>query len=566
MHPLSRYARAKPDFKRLGDRCPELAPFVKASETGYAAIDFADPAALRALTKALLKHDWDLDVDLRDDRLCPTISNRLDYALSVLDLEPFLNCIPGSSSTSKGPSQPDRGHQLRILDIGTGHIAVYPLLLHRLRSDAAITGTDVNDISLQHAQSILERNQISKESIKLLRADSNGDILFALRDQSHDIVMCNPPFYASEEEMKQNTELKNPSNNAVVTAAANESICPGGEVDFVSRMISESTRLSDKAQWFTSLIGKYSSLTPLVDLIKSFKIDNYFIKSIKQAKTSRWIIGWSYSEIRLPDSLTLPETIMPNTSYARLLPAPNRLTHRPLQPPLAIELLRETMMPVLLECQLDPNSSAQAEEQEDGTLNLSPRGNTWSRAARRQAARENAQNSMAIDEKAPQVAGPVIRMRLSFLPPTPLTSEGTQTQLTDRATGDSSHAIDDASSEPAPASTANGDSTGTTSQGATLALDWLQGKDRALFESFWKFLLTKGNLLGKQGGSETAGGEKRSAAGPDSHAGRDAGSGGNRGGFRGRIRIGFAARGTRGGGGSRGRGEGRDSGWGRDQG
>jgi hypothetical protein len=74
-------------------------------------------------------------------------------------------------------------------------------------------------------------------------------------------------------------------------------------------------------RWYTSLIGKYSSLAPLVDLLRKhqvsparsaashpprvsltvFQVDNYFIKSIKQAKTARWILGWSHATTRLPD-------------------------------------------------------------------------------------------------------------------------------------------------------------------------------------------------------------------------------------------------------------------------
>jgi len=45
--------------------------------TGYALIDFQDPSALRALTRCLLKEDWGLDVDLREDRLVPTVRSLL---------------------------------------------------------------------------------------------------------------------------------------------------------------------------------------------------------------------------------------------------------------------------------------------------------------------------------------------------------------------------------------------------------------------------------------------------------------------------------------------------------
>jgi 23S rRNA A1618 N6-methylase RlmF len=46
---------------------------VTVGHDGYASIDFQDSAALRTLTRCLLKEDWELDVDLREDRLVPTV-------------------------------------------------------------------------------------------------------------------------------------------------------------------------------------------------------------------------------------------------------------------------------------------------------------------------------------------------------------------------------------------------------------------------------------------------------------------------------------------------------------
>lgn len=127
MHQNNPYLKQKPDFARLASRYPKFAPFVNVSEDGYPSINFQDPTALRELTKCLLKEDWGLDVDLREDRLCPTIPNRLDYIYHVLDLEPHL---PSSSL-----------RPLRILDIGTGATAIYPILLSRLRPDSRIVAT-----------------------------------------------------------------------------------------------------------------------------------------------------------------------------------------------------------------------------------------------------------------------------------------------------------------------------------------------------------------------------------------------------------------------------------------
>lgn len=47
-----------------------------------ASIDFTDARALRALTAALLRHDFDLDIELRDDRLCPTVGSQITHLLT----------------------------------------------------------------------------------------------------------------------------------------------------------------------------------------------------------------------------------------------------------------------------------------------------------------------------------------------------------------------------------------------------------------------------------------------------------------------------------------------------
>lgn len=49
-------------------------------------VDFKNPACLRALTWALLKDDFQLDVQLPLDRLIPTIPLRLNYILWLEDI------------------------------------------------------------------------------------------------------------------------------------------------------------------------------------------------------------------------------------------------------------------------------------------------------------------------------------------------------------------------------------------------------------------------------------------------------------------------------------------------
>ncbi|WVQ97117.1 hypothetical protein IAU59_004227 [Kwoniella sp. CBS 9459] len=491
MHRLNPYLEKKPDFARLASRFPDFAPFVTISEEGYASIDFQDAAALRALTRCLLKEDWDLDVELQEDRLSPTVPNRLDYLLHVLDLEPHL------PSTSY--SRP-----LRVLDIGTGASAIYPILLYRLRPNARITATEIDQVSFDHARRLLASNNIPPESITIRKSPSAEPIFFPLfdprrntatknqgeplkgDDEQWDLTICNPPFFGSEAEMREGQELKAQVAHAAPTAAHNELITPGGEVAFVSTMIEESIRLGDRCRWYTSLIGKYTSLQPLVDLLRRHKIDNYMLKDIRQAKTTRWILGWSHHPSRLPDNLARPDDVIPNTSFAKLLPQLNTYTHRP-QPALAIQDLRRTIYTVLegislrtTECTFNDqktNSTGHDEDQVDDIV-LAPTINRWSRAARRQAARQVAtgSNPGTFDEGERATT-------------TGLDSMSESAGLEAKVPLDPSAVI------PLFKARLRFVSPKREEEGASLALDWLEGKDRTAVEALWKFLLTKGGLI-----------------------------------------------------------------------
>eukprot|EP00658_Telonema_sp_P-2_P036211 TRINITY_DN26239_c0_g3_i1.p1 TRINITY_DN26239_c0_g3~~TRINITY_DN26239_c0_g3_i1.p1 ORF type:complete len:129 (+),score=37.20 TRINITY_DN26239_c0_g3_i1:273-659(+) len=88
MHPRNRYKAAPPDFKALAQKYPRFAPYVSLgpSGDGYASIDWKEPKALLELTRALLHQDFDLDWDMPLDRLCPTVTSRLNYIHWMEDL------------------------------------------------------------------------------------------------------------------------------------------------------------------------------------------------------------------------------------------------------------------------------------------------------------------------------------------------------------------------------------------------------------------------------------------------------------------------------------------------
>jgi len=54
--------------------------------SGKVSVDFKNGNALRALTRVLLKKDWNLDVFIPPDRLVPTLPLRLNYLLWLEDV------------------------------------------------------------------------------------------------------------------------------------------------------------------------------------------------------------------------------------------------------------------------------------------------------------------------------------------------------------------------------------------------------------------------------------------------------------------------------------------------
>jgi len=76
-------------------------------------------------------------------------------------------------------------------------------------------------------------------------------------------------------------------------------VTPGGEVAFVSRMIEESLVLRDRVQWYTSMLGRFSSVAVLVQKLRDNGVDNYAITEFVQgSKTRRWGIAWSFDDLR----------------------------------------------------------------------------------------------------------------------------------------------------------------------------------------------------------------------------------------------------------------------------
>lgn len=116
---------------------------------------------------------------------------------------------------------------------------------------------------------------------------------------SLDFTLCNPPFYTSAEDLISSASLKQRPPFTACTGSETEMVCKGGEVSFVSQMIVESLQLRDGVQWYTSMLGKFSSLSKVIEQLKEYKVDNYAVTEfIQGTRTRRWAVAWSFNDRR----------------------------------------------------------------------------------------------------------------------------------------------------------------------------------------------------------------------------------------------------------------------------
>lgn len=379
MHERNLY-KTPPDFESLAQAYPPLRPHViRAPEDGFSTINFHDETAQRRLTQALLFRDFDIQLEIPDDRLCPPVPNRLNYVLWLYDI------LSHTCSKERPPTS------IRGIDVGTGASAIYPLLACRLSPNWRFIATDIDTVSLASAQANVDRNGLS-EHISVMRADPTGPILFPMAQDpaaSFDFSMCNPPFYASAEEVVGSAAAKAHSPNAVCTGAEVEMITGGGEEGFVSRMILESLELRERCQWYTSMLGKQSSLTTLVSFLRVHSITNYALTELVQGHTRRWALAWSFTDARLPDDLARPSA----PALHRILP-PRTTFRQPLDHAPPAFAVQQVLGSLSGESESEFESEAAtvvvAPDAGDGdrcrTYVVVARRDTWSRAARRKKA------------------------------------------------------------------------------------------------------------------------------------------------------------------------------------
>jgi 23S rRNA (adenine1618-N6)-methyltransferase len=281
------------DFAQLVAALPELGPFLVRAPHGGPSIDFADPAAVKALNRALLLEAYGIrGWDIPDGYLCPPVPGRADYLHHLADL----------LADSNGGEIP-RGARVRALDVGVGANAIYPLVGHR-EYGWSFVGTDIDEMALASAARILAANPGLADAIVLRRQADKGAIFAGVLapGERFDLTLCNPPFHGSLTEAREGAQRKwrNLGRGGSARPVLNfggrgvELWCEGGEAGFARRMITESARIPDQVLWFTILLSSSASLSVVHRALRQASAREIRTVPMAQGQKQSRFVAWTF--------------------------------------------------------------------------------------------------------------------------------------------------------------------------------------------------------------------------------------------------------------------------------
>ncbi|HMO03970.1 MAG TPA: 23S rRNA (adenine(1618)-N(6))-methyltransferase RlmF [Kiritimatiellia bacterium] len=243
------------DYTVLTARCPELAARVVEHVRGGPTIDFTDPESVRALNRALLLTGYGLDDwSLPPGALCPPVPGRADLIHHLADL--------------LGPD----AREAALLDIGTGASVIYPAI-GAAAYGWRFVGTECDPAAAAWAGDLVARNPVLAGRVEIRRQPDPLQVFAGVTRPGERFAasLCNPPFFASEEEADAATRRKLRAlgvSDAGPPArhfggSAHELWCAGGEDGFLGRMIDESAARPRLCRWFTTLVSSDGRLPAL---------------------------------------------------------------------------------------------------------------------------------------------------------------------------------------------------------------------------------------------------------------------------------------------------------------
>lgn len=292
LHPRNKHRHGY-DFDKLTSASRELIQFVKVNKFKKRSIDFADPKAVIALNRALLKLNYGITYwDIPESYLCPAVPSRADYIHYAADLLASLNkgIIP-------------RGDAINVLDIGVGANCIYPII-GRSEYGWHFVGSDVDAAAINSAKKIVTSNTILVRGVEC-RVQSDPQSFFKgiiKDDEVFDLTICNPPFHASAEAAASGTERKNKNlgSKRVADGSLNfggqrtELFYNGGEASFIYFMILQSLEIAGKCFWFTTLVSDKHHLPAIYKTLEKVAAKNVRTISMSQGQKKSRIVAWTF--------------------------------------------------------------------------------------------------------------------------------------------------------------------------------------------------------------------------------------------------------------------------------
>ncbi|VDP35026.1 unnamed protein product [Heligmosomoides polygyrus] len=272
MHPRNPYKERPPDFNDLAKRFADFRAHCTLGNNGRVFVNFQDDGAVRSLAKALLKKDFDLEIELPDGCLVPRVPQRLNYILFIEDLLK-LNHIESN---------------IVGIDIGTGASCVYALLGARWAGWKFIA-TEANDDAAHTANGNVVRNQLS-HLVRVVHVSDVHPSWYWFQRFSFDTVsgaMLNVCAFDS-------SEIERAPPRSATVARRGELEFEGGEVAFVGRLIDDSVLLQTQVSIYTTMLGKKSSISDLCRRLSRIDGVRYTVSTLSQGRTQRWVLAWTF--------------------------------------------------------------------------------------------------------------------------------------------------------------------------------------------------------------------------------------------------------------------------------
>jgi 23S rRNA (adenine1618-N6)-methyltransferase len=298
LHSNNRHQGRYP-MKALCQVTPKLSEHLITAKNGDLSIDFSNPNSVKLLNKALLAHSYGVHHwDIPQGYLCPPIPGRADYVHRLHEL------------LSRDLDSKDLA--LNALDVGTGANCIYPIVgASEYRWNCV--GSDIDPVSIDNANSIIENNTHLKEHIEC-RLQVNDRHFFTSIIQpkeSYHVTMCNPPFHKSMQDAQQGSQRKvanlsknrgQGANKSSKTATlnfggqSNELWCSGGENAFIRNMALESQKFADQVIWFSTLISKKENVRQLKRALEMTSALEMTVVEMNQGQKVSRFAAWTFMD------------------------------------------------------------------------------------------------------------------------------------------------------------------------------------------------------------------------------------------------------------------------------